>query len=196
MPYSNLDLIEIFNKTGGRCYHCRKTLARKNYGIVGAKGAWEVDHSNPRALGGTDYLRNLVPSCISCNRSKGASHSRQYREKTIFRTIISHPERFPELFKKKRKRKRKRSFGISIADASRMIASDFPVLGAYIGTVKVNSPAQRAGLQIGDIILQVNDSIVANANELENRLRRMNTGKTIHIIVKRGEGNHYIHAKR
>lgn len=38
---------------------------------MGERGAWEVDHSVPKSRGGTDYLRNLVPACIDCNRLKG-----------------------------------------------------------------------------------------------------------------------------
>ena len=77
-----------------------------------------------------------------------------------------------------------------------MIASSLPVLGAYVGGIKANSPAQKAGLQVGDIIIQLNDSIIFNALELENRLRRMNTNQPMYIIVKRGERTHYVHAKR
>jgi len=47
-----------------------KKLALTNYGMPREKGAWEIDHSNPVSRGGTNYLRNLVPACISCNRSK------------------------------------------------------------------------------------------------------------------------------
>ena len=55
-----------------------KRLSWKNYGRLGRKGAWEVDHSNPLSKGGTDYLRNLVPSCIECNRSKGNLRTREF----------------------------------------------------------------------------------------------------------------------
>jgi 5-methylcytosine-specific restriction endonuclease McrA len=38
-----------------------------------------VDHSRALSKGGSNYFRNLNPSCIPCNRSKGALHSRQYQ---------------------------------------------------------------------------------------------------------------------
>ena len=78
MGYSDDEINYIYDKNKGCCWHCGKRLSFKNYGIVGAKGAWEVDHSNPVSRGGTDYLQNLVPSCISCNRSKQDLHSREY----------------------------------------------------------------------------------------------------------------------
>lgn len=71
----------IFRKTDGHCHICRKKLARKNYGTVGARGAWEVEHSTPRAKGGSDHLNNLYAACIPCNRSKGASSTRTSRKK-------------------------------------------------------------------------------------------------------------------
>ena len=43
------------------------------------KGAWEVDHSLPRARGGADHLNNYYPACISCNRSKGAHTTKTAR---------------------------------------------------------------------------------------------------------------------
>jgi 5-methylcytosine-specific restriction endonuclease McrA len=79
MAYSDEELSYIYDKTNGYCNHCGKKLAFSNYGVLGARGAWEVDHSRSRRAGGTDYLRNLFPSCISCNRSKGSLHSHQFR---------------------------------------------------------------------------------------------------------------------
>ncbi len=77
MGYTDDELNYIYDKTGGYCNWCEKKIAFRNYGRVGERGAWEVDHSNPLALGGTDYLRNLVPACIPCNRSKGANRWRR-----------------------------------------------------------------------------------------------------------------------
>ena len=45
---------QIFGKTDGDCHICGKKLAWSNYGIVGARAAWEVEHSVPRSAGGTD----------------------------------------------------------------------------------------------------------------------------------------------
>ena len=75
MAYSDEQLNHIYDKTNGYCYHCGKKLAFSNYGILYAKGAWEVDHSKSRKAGGTDYLRNLLPSCIPSNRRKGSLHT-------------------------------------------------------------------------------------------------------------------------
>lgn len=81
MSYTEEELDYIYDKTGGHCYHCGKKIARSNYGRPGTRGAWEVDHSRPRGIGSSNYFRNLNPSCIPCNRSKGALHSRRYRQR-------------------------------------------------------------------------------------------------------------------
>ena len=78
MGYTDEELNDIYDKTGGYYWHCGKKLAWKNYGKACKRGAWEVDHSRPLARGGTDYLRNLVPACIECNRSKGDLTSQKF----------------------------------------------------------------------------------------------------------------------
>ncbi len=70
---------DVYAKSGGHCQYCGKQLARKNYGKLHRRGAWEIDHSNPVSLGGTDYFRNLWPACISCNRSKGDMPGPRFR---------------------------------------------------------------------------------------------------------------------
>ena len=51
---------------------CHKRLVWRNYGRPEARGAWEVEHSRPRAWGGSDRLNNLYPACVRCNREKGS----------------------------------------------------------------------------------------------------------------------------
>ena len=74
--YNEEELIDIYYKNDGYCWWCGMKLALSNYGFLGEKAAWEVDHSNPISRGGTDYFRNLVPSCIGCNRLKGSDRWR------------------------------------------------------------------------------------------------------------------------
>lgn len=79
MAYSEDRMNDIYDRTDGYCHLCGKKLAFKNYGVFGARGAWEVEHSVARALGGTDRLNNLYAACISCNRSKGRRATRAIR---------------------------------------------------------------------------------------------------------------------
>ena len=70
---------EIFDRTSGKCHLCHKKLSFKNYGHPGDRGAWEIEHSVPRACGGSDRINNLYAACISCNRAKGARTTRSMR---------------------------------------------------------------------------------------------------------------------
>lgn len=81
MVFNEEELNRIYERTSGYCHICHKKLAFKNYGKVGARASWEVEHSNPQAKGGSNHLNNLYPACISCNRSKGASSTASARAK-------------------------------------------------------------------------------------------------------------------
>jgi 5-methylcytosine-specific restriction endonuclease McrA len=56
----------VFAKKGHACYWC------------GAY-ATAVDHLQPAALGGSHTMDNLVPACIRCNSSRGATLGNQLR---------------------------------------------------------------------------------------------------------------------
>ena len=72
---------KIFERTDGRCHICREQLAFHNYGKLKGEGIWEIEHSNPRARGGSDRLVNKYPACVRCNRKKGAGSTRKARAK-------------------------------------------------------------------------------------------------------------------
>ncbi|HAX41290.1 MAG TPA: endonuclease [Solibacterales bacterium] len=69
----------MYDRTSGYCHICRKKLAFRNYGRYGERGAWHVEHSRPRARGGTDHENNLFPACIACNLEKSTVSSRTAR---------------------------------------------------------------------------------------------------------------------
>lgn len=81
MAFNEEELNQIYERTSGYCHICHKKLAFNNYGKLGARAAWEVEHSNPQAKGGSNCLNNLYPACISCNRSKGDSSTASARAK-------------------------------------------------------------------------------------------------------------------
>lgn len=73
------DLRVIYARTDGYCHICHAKVYFTNYGQVGARGAWEVEHSRAQIRGGSHHGNNLRPACISCNRSKGAMTTRAAR---------------------------------------------------------------------------------------------------------------------
>ena len=81
MSFSKKQKRRIYDRTRGKCHICGKKLSFTNYGFNGLKGAWEVEHSNPKSLGGTDRMNNLYAACISCNRSKNNKSTRIARAK-------------------------------------------------------------------------------------------------------------------
>ncbi|MEM4725273.1 MAG: PDZ domain-containing protein [Candidatus Hadarchaeum sp.] len=60
-------------------------------------------------------------------------------------------------------RARKPSLGVAVADAAPTTGTE----GAYVGRVTPNSPAERAGLRIGDVIIEMAGQPVRNAKDLE-----------------------------
>jgi len=70
VSYHDDDINEVYDLRKGRCFYCGKQLSFQNYGVVGEKGAWEVDHFIPLAAGGADQPDNWVPACVDCNTRK------------------------------------------------------------------------------------------------------------------------------
>lgn len=79
MGYTDDELTDIFERTDSCPHLCFARLAFSNYGRLRTRGAWKVEHSNPRANGGTDRLNNLYAACIVCNRSKRTRATRMVR---------------------------------------------------------------------------------------------------------------------
>lgn len=69
----------VFAKSRALCHLCGESMAFVNYGNHGARRAWEIDHSIPRARGGSDHLNNLYAAHTRCNRSKQARSSASVR---------------------------------------------------------------------------------------------------------------------
>jgi len=84
----------VYDKTHGCCHLCHKKLAFANYGKNGEKGSWHIEHSKPKAKGGTDHLNNLLPACIPCNLKKGISHAKKIRKLNyLTRAPLSGPKK-------------------------------------------------------------------------------------------------------
>ena len=131
-------LRKIYSKTDGQCHICRKKLHFFNYGKHSTKGDWHIEHSIPRAKGGTDHLNNLYPACIACNCEKGVSSTRSARNQYgNFRAPYSRE-------KKEKIRDDNTSAGLLIGGAIGLIGG--PVgffVGAAIGGIIGNSNYPR-----------------------------------------------------
>ena len=78
--------------------------------------------------------------------------------------------------------------GVMAQDVSPAIARAFhetEVRGALIGDVSPNSPAQKAGLEKGDIILEINGKPVNDGAQLRMNVSLMRPGTTVTVKVLR-----------
>jgi serine protease Do len=57
--------------------------------------------------------------------------------------------------------------------------------GAMVGDVSPNSPASRAGIQSGDVILSMNGTPIAESNQLRMNVSLMNPGQSVHLKIFR-----------
>jgi 5-methylcytosine-specific restriction endonuclease McrA len=81
MAAKSADMLRrIFDRTSGKCHICHKSLVFEAYGKTRHEGAWEIDHSRPKAHGGKDHLNNLFPACPECNRAKQTKSAREARK--------------------------------------------------------------------------------------------------------------------
>ena len=109
MGFDDEELSAVCDKTHGYCYYCGKRLSFVNYGRIGERGAWEVDHSVPKSRGGTSYHRNLVLACVDCNREKkdrrGSYYKRGWEPATLGGQLVKTlglPEGFMGASRRKR----------------------------------------------------------------------------------------------
>ncbi|MGQ0543022.1 MAG: HNH endonuclease [Blastocatellia bacterium] len=131
MGYSDEKLERIFDRTSGYCHLCSRKLAFCNYAIRGARGAWNVEHSVPRALGGTDHLNNLYPAHIECNELKGINctkRSRAAHGRT--RAPYSATKRI-----QKRENNALRKGVLTGAAGGAMFGPSGAIIGAFIGAI-------------------------------------------------------------
>lgn len=121
------DLQFIYTSTDGHCTVCKKKLSFVNYNRPGRRGAWHVDHSKALAKGGSNYLRNLKPACIDCNREKGTITIRTARGWHGFKKAPLSREKKEEI--------RNRNTGIGITAGAVAGGLAFGPPGALVGAL-------------------------------------------------------------
>lgn len=127
IPFTEEIRAKVLDKTNKRCHICHKALAKKNYGVVGMRGAWEVDHSIPISKGGSNHLNNLFPACIPCNRKKGNSSNAVARK--------PHGLLVAPMSKKAKESKRKKSILTGLALGAGFGSAFGPVGMLLCGTI-------------------------------------------------------------
>jgi hypothetical protein len=130
MAYTDDELNDIFDRTDGDCHICSGPLKFSHYGDIDSRHGWEVDHSVPRALGGTDRLSNRYAAHISCNRSKQAGSTRSARS-------LYGYTRAPDSLKKRQDvRAQKTLIGVGLAGGFALLFLASPAGAELLGQLK------------------------------------------------------------
>ena len=78
-------------------------------------------------------------------------------------------------------------FGAAVADVGKSGRKDILInFGAYVGRIKPGSIAEKAGLAVGDIIIQVNNQGVLRAAHMEILMEKVRQGDKLNIVFVRG----------
>lgn len=77
---------------------------------------------------------------------------------------------------------------ISASNSGAVAAGALPT-GAYISEVEKDSPAEKAGLQVKDIVVEVDGTIVSSSQEMVNAMASKKAGDTVEIKYFRMEGD-------
>jgi serine protease Do len=88
--------------------------------------------------------------------------------------------------------------GVTVQPLTSDLARSFglkEVRGALVSSVQSDSPAQKAGIQRGDVILEVNGTPVADSNSLRNRVASLEPGSSASLTVLRDGKQETVHAK-
>lgn len=76
--------------------------------------------------------------------------------------------------------------GISGGDMTEDMAGAYGMpTGIYVSEIQENSPAQKAGIQAGDVIVEFDGSSVGTMEALQNKLAKKTAGTKVKIKVKR-----------
>jgi serine protease DegQ len=82
-------------------------------------------------------------------------------------------------------------FGIEVADLGPELAQSLGMKGtkgAIVGAIEKGSPADKAGIRLGDVIVSVNGKAVFDVNQALNAIAEVAPGKSVPVKVVRKSG--------
>ena len=117
-------------------------------------------------------------------------YSRQGDENTLTAVSISD---LKTLIEKLSNGKEVAYLGLGISTVTSEIekAYDIP-RGVYVKEVKMDSPAMAAGLQSGDVIVEMDGTAVYDESAYERRMSQVKPGDNVRIIIKRQSADGYV----
>lgn len=84
--------------------------------------------------------------------------------------------------------------GVSIRDLGRREAQSYGLesdFGVAIVQVKPGSPADKVGLQAGDLILELNDEAIEGSKDFAKMSKKLKKGQVVRLFVRRGPLSSY-----
>lgn len=78
-PLTKHQRLQIYHAYNGKCAYCGCEIMYKDM---------QVDHVQPLCNGGEDQIRNMLPSCRSCNHRKGGSSVESFRSQVEHFIIV------------------------------------------------------------------------------------------------------------
>ena len=83
--------------------------------------------------------------------------------------------------------------GLGISTVTSEIEKEFDIpRGVYIKEVRMDSPAMSAGLQSGDVIIEMDGSMVYDESDYERKLLQAKPEDKVSLIIKRQSTNGYV----
>jgi glutaredoxin len=77
--------------------------------------------------------------------------------------------------------------GAGVTDVGKAGREGVPIVfGAYVGRIKPGSIAEKAGLAVGDVIVQVNSQPISTAADLEKFMASIRQDDRLYIVLIRG----------
>jgi len=161
-------------------------LSRSGLGIEGYEDFIQTDASiNPGNSGGAlvDLNGNLIGmnTAILAPGGSGGNVGIGFAIPTnMVRQVVEQLIEFGEV--------RRGRLGISIQNLSRELAQAFGIKfnkGVVIANVDENSPADKAGIKVGDILIEVDERKVNNASDLRNIIGMLRVGVEVDLKVVR-----------
>lgn len=84
-------------------------------------------------------------------------------------------------------------FGLKVCTVTDTIAEDYEIpQGVFIKEVMLDSPALEAGLQSGDVIVEIGGDAVLSIEAYEAKIYSLHPGDVIPVVVKRQNVNEYV----
>jgi len=78
-------------------------------------------------------------------------------------------------------------FGAGIANVGKAGRKGVPIIfGAYVGRIGTGSIAERVGLVIGDVIIQMNNKQISDTVDLEHFMASIKQGDKLSVVFIRG----------